>query len=156
MRSRGPPGAATSSDLPVETHRQSTVPRPAGRGSKQWGSAGGRGRGGLLFTWCADPIVVGGMVWTNGPHEAEHAAAKHGGQEGVKCSVEEQDEAWRAGEEQQSRQHQETLSVMLRVCSNQAEEVTVPFLVCNDLYPSSFFLSKYTSPLPCFHDPPHS
>lgn len=48
---------------------------------------------GLLFTWCADAIVVGRMVRTNGPHEAEQAAAKHGGQEGIKCSVEEQDEA---------------------------------------------------------------
>lgn len=67
----------------------------------------GRVGAGLLFTWCADSIVVGGMVRTNGPHEAEQAAAKHGGQEGVKCSVEEQDEAWRAGEEQQSHQHQE-------------------------------------------------
>lgn len=67
----------------------------------RWEGEGGVGAG-LLFTWCADSIVVGGMVRTNGPHEAEHAAAKHGGQEGVKCSVEEQDEAWRAGDEQQS------------------------------------------------------
>lgn len=62
---------------------------------------------GLLFTWCADSIVVGGMVGTNGPHEAEHAAAEHGGQEGVKCSVEEEDEAWEGGEEQQDHQQDE-------------------------------------------------
>lgn len=62
---------------------------------------------GLLFTWCADSIVVGGMVGTNGPHEAEHAAAEHGGQEGIKCSVEEEDEAWEGGEEQQDRQQEE-------------------------------------------------
>lgn len=75
----------------------------------------GRGRGveacgvgaGLLFTWCADSIVVGGMVGTNGPHEAEHAAAEHGGQEGVKCSVEEEDEAWGGGEEEPCHRHEE-------------------------------------------------
>lgn len=62
---------------------------------------------GLLFTWCTDSIVVGGMVWTNGPHEAKQAATEHGGQEGVKCSIEEQNEAWKAGEEQQGHQHQQ-------------------------------------------------
>lgn len=50
-------------------------------------------RVGLLFTWCADSVVVGRMVGTNGPHEAKQAAAKHGCQKCVKCSVEEEDEA---------------------------------------------------------------
>lgn len=33
------------------------------------------------------------MVGTNRPHEAKHAAAKHGCKKQIKCSVEEEDEA---------------------------------------------------------------
>lgn len=52
-----------------------------------------RWRRGLFFTWWHDPVVEGRVVGANGPHEAEQAAAKHGRQEGIKCSIEEEDQA---------------------------------------------------------------
>lgn len=44
-------------------------------------------------TWWHHSVIEGGMVGTDGPHEAKHTATKHGRQKCVKCSVEQQDEA---------------------------------------------------------------
>lgn len=48
---------------------------------------------GVPFTWWHHSVIIGGMIGTYGPHEAKYTAAEHGRQEGVKCSVEEEDEA---------------------------------------------------------------
>lgn len=98
-RSRGPPGAAPSSYLPVETHRQSTVLRLEQRRQAGGGWREGEWRRGLPLTWWHDSVVEGWVVGTNGPHQAKQAAAKHGRQKGIKCSIEEEDEAWEKGRE---------------------------------------------------------
>lgn len=54
---------------------------------------------GGLFTWWHHSVIEGRMVGTDGPHEAKQTAAKHGCQKCVKCSVEQQDEAWTEGGE---------------------------------------------------------
>lgn len=50
-------------------------------------------RCGRFFTWWHDSVIEGWVVGTDGPHEAKQAAAKHGCQKGVKCSIEEENKA---------------------------------------------------------------
>lgn len=47
----------------------------------------------FFFTWWHDSVVEGWVVGTDGPHEAKQAAAKHGCQERIKCSIEEENKA---------------------------------------------------------------
>lgn len=50
-------------------------------------------RCGRFLTWWHDSVIEGWVVGTDGPHEAKQAAAKHGCQKGVKCSIEEENKA---------------------------------------------------------------